>query len=681
MTIPGSNDNNFYRIDLNGYTLTYAGDLDIDILPWINGGAVDLTGNLSVYSELILDETSVLQLPGDLYVSSALTNGSTIYVAGDLTAGDVQSDGQITVAGDMSISGRVELSVGKVVVEGDVGVTDQLIFNHGTMEVGGNIEFNYGDISMTNEDDYLLVHGDYNTYRSNSTLTAGTTEIKGDFYSKSYQYDDYPNYNETETHKTIFSGTETQTIIAYYPSETNRFTNLYLENEDINFATPIYQLILNQDINLDDTELLTVKNLLDLNGYTLTVYDDVSYGTLEENGGKLIIVCTHKSISSVTAADPDCVTDGNIAHWACTKCGACFGDENGTQPLTAEEVAIPALGHTTEMQNAADATCTKGGYTGDLVCSVCGETAAYGEEVPATGHTSVTDAAVAATCTATGLTVGSHCSVCDEVIVAQTVTDALGHTEVVDAAVAATCTSTGLTEGSHCSVCDEVLVAQTVIAKLSHAYETTVIAPSCEEGGYTKHVCSTCGDSYTSDETEATGHNWDDGVITKEPTEDADGVKTYTCSSCGETRTESIVSQPQTGDVNADGEMDLVDVVVLMKWLVSNQSEEELKSGDVNEDGSIDILDVIRLIRILSGDLTIKAEATMLQSAPEQVDEADEPEEMPEPEATVEEPAETEPEAETTTEEPVETESEAEVGFIIDEFLDENLLQLFGDSE
>ena len=447
--------------------------------------------------------------------------------------------------------------------------------------------------------------------------------------------------------------------------------NLYLKNTDISFATPIYQLTLNQNIDLDDTELLKVQNLLDLNGYTLTVYDDVSYGTLEENGGKLIVICTHKSISTVAATEPDCVTDGNISHWACTKCGACFGDENGTQSLIAEEVAIPALGHTTEMQNAADATCTKGGYTGDLVCTVCGKTVAYGEEMPATGHTSVTDAAVAATCTATGLTEGSHCSVCDEVIVAQTVIDALGHTEVVDAAVAVTCTATGLTEGSHCSVCGEVLVAQTVIAKLSHAYEATVIAPTCVEDGYTKHVCSVCGDSYTSDATDATGHSWDDGVITKEPTADADGVKTYTCSSCGETRTESFVSQPQTGDVNSDGEMNLVDVVVLMKWLVSDQSEEELKSGDVNDDGSIDILDVIRLIRILSGDLEIKAEAATLQSDPEQIDEAAELEETLEPETTIEEPAETEPEAE----------EESEVESIIDEFLDESILQLFGEAE
>jgi len=38
----------------------------------------------------------------------------------------------------------------------------------------------------------------------------------------------------------------------------------------------------------------------------------------------------------------------------------------------------------------------------------------------------------------------------------------------------------------------------------------------------------------------APDHTWDDGVVTTEPTVDAEGVKTYTCSVCGETKTEPI---------------------------------------------------------------------------------------------------------------------------------------------
>ena len=36
------------------------------------------------------------------------------------------------------------------------------------------------------------------------------------------------------------------------------------------------------------------------------------------------------------------------------------------------------------------------------------------------------------------------------------------------------------------------------------------------------------------------GHTWDNGVITKEATETEEGVKTYTCKTCGETKTEKI---------------------------------------------------------------------------------------------------------------------------------------------
>ncbi len=44
-----------------------------------------------------------------------------------------------------------------------------------------------------------------------------------------------------------------------------------------------------------------------------------------------------------------------------------------------------ALGHTTEIQNAKEATITEDGYTGDEVCTVCGEVVKYGEVIPALG--------------------------------------------------------------------------------------------------------------------------------------------------------------------------------------------------------------------------------------------------------------------------------------------------------
>ena len=42
--------------------------------------------------------------------------------------------------------------------------------------------------------------------------------------------------------------------------------------------------------------------------------------------------------------------------------------------------------HVTELRNAVEPTCTEAGYTGDEVCSICGETIKEGEVIPATGH-------------------------------------------------------------------------------------------------------------------------------------------------------------------------------------------------------------------------------------------------------------------------------------------------------
>ena len=76
-----------------------------------------------------------------------------------------------------------------------------------------------------------------------------------------------------------------------------------------------------------------------------------------------------------------------------------------------------------------------------------------------------------------------------------------------------------------------------------HSYDAVVTAPTCTEKGYTTHTCA-CGDSYVDTYTDALGHAWDNGKVTKPATETEDGVKTFTCTRCGETKTETI---PATG--------------------------------------------------------------------------------------------------------------------------------------
>ena len=45
----------------------------------------------------------------------------------------------------------------------------------------------------------------------------------------------------------------------------------------------------------------------------------------------------------------------------------------------------------------------------------------------------------------------------------------------------------------------------------------------------------------------AYGHKWNKGVVTKEATETEEGVRTYTCRRCSETKTESI---PKLSSIN-----------------------------------------------------------------------------------------------------------------------------------
>ena len=80
----------------------------------------------------------------------------------------------------------------------------------------------------------------------------------------------------------------------------------------------------------------------------------------------------------------------------------------------------------------------------------------------------------------------------------------------------------------------------------THSYKDVVTAPTCTAKGYTTHTCA-CGDSYVDTYTDALGHAWDNGKVTKEPTETETGVKTFTCTRCAETKTEVI---PATGSVD-----------------------------------------------------------------------------------------------------------------------------------
>ena len=62
--------------------------------------------------------------------------------------------------------------------------------------------------------------------------------------------------------------------------------------------------------------------------------------------------------------------------------------------------------------------------------------------------------------------------------------------------------------------------------------------PTCTKAGIKTRECD-CGVTERA-EVPAAGHNWDAGRLTREPTSEANGVKTYTCLVCKATKTEPV---------------------------------------------------------------------------------------------------------------------------------------------
>ena len=79
---------------------------------------------------------------------------------------------------------------------------------------------------------------------------------------------------------------------------------------------------------------------------------------------------------------------------------------------------------------------------------------------------------------------------------------------------------------------------------ISHKWDAGVVTkePTYTSTGTKKYTCTNCGETKT--ETIAklvcTKHAWDAGVVTKKPTYTSTGTKKYTCTKCGETKTETI---------------------------------------------------------------------------------------------------------------------------------------------
>ena len=240
----------------------------------------------------------------------------------------------------------------------------------------------------------------------------------------------------------------------------------------------------------------------------------------------------HIAAFTDTVVAPTCTEQG-YTHHVCTVKGCTYAPVDDTY--------VAATDHTWVKTQTLPPACTEQG-TAFYKCSACGATRT--EKIAALGHDlSRCDLRPAATCTQPGRAVGT-CARCgvqiDEVIPAK------GHDySYAETSVAPTCTEPGHYKGT-CPTCGKDY--DDVVPALGHDWGewVTSIEPTVSTVGYRYHVCNRDGCGYREGEDipKLHTHTWDAGVVTQKPTAAEPGVRTYTCTVCGQTRTEAI---PATG--------------------------------------------------------------------------------------------------------------------------------------
>ena len=141
----------------------------------------------------------------------------------------------------------------------------------------------------------------------------------------------------------------------------------------------------------------------------------------------------------------------------------------------------------TEIRNQREATCKEEGYTGDTYCKDCGEKLAAGTTTGKKPHTVGTPA----TCVSKAV-----CSVCGETFGEVDATNHV-HTTVKNRREA-TCIQTGYTGDTYCTDCDKLMSTGKELAALGHDYKATVTKqPTTTEEGVRTYTCTRCGHSYT----------------------------------------------------------------------------------------------------------------------------------------------------------------------------------------
>ena len=245
-------------------------------------------------------------------------------------------------------------------------------------------------------------------------------------------------------------------------------------------------------------------------------------GICDQEQYTVIPALGHDHVAIVTV--PTCTEKGYTTH-TCSRCGDSYVDTYVDALGHAWDAGVVTVEPTEETEGEMLYTCT-----------VCHATRT--EVIPALDHEHNYEAVVTApTCTEKGYT--THTCSCGDSYVDSYV-DALGHDMGQwKTTKEATCTEKGAKERK-CSRCDHTETEE--IAALGHDHQAVVTAPTCTEKGYTTHTCSRCGDSYVDSYVDALGHDMGQWETSKEATCTEKGVKERKCSRCDHTETEEIAA-------------------------------------------------------------------------------------------------------------------------------------------
>ena len=147
-------------------------------------------------------------------------------------------------------------------------------------------------------------------------------------------------------------------------------------------------------------------------------------------------------------------------------------------------------------------------------------------------------------------------------------------------------------------------------------YGTTerTVPATCGKAGRVDTICSNCGEVVSTRELPPTGaHVWGNGVVTTAPTETTPGVRTFTCTVCGQTRTEAI---PATGASTCTGgpscpSYGLHDVAGPGYWAhkgidycVRNRLMSGVGAGTFSPDTACTRAQIVKILYNLSGNQT-----------------------------------------------------------------------------